>query len=77
MFITTFFQSAEVGNLLKNQESKNGLIAAICAAPAVLKAHGIAKGKQITSYPSTKEQLTSDYKYIEGQIVVIDGTIYL
>ena len=69
-------QSAEVGKILKDQETKNGVIAAICAAPAVLKAHGIAKGKQITSYPSTKDQLMADYKYVEGQMVVSDGALF-
>lgn len=71
------FQSAEVGSLLKNQESRNGVIAAICAAPVVLKTHGIALGKQVTSVPLHKDKLTSDYKYVEGQKVVTDGTIFL
>ncbi|KAG8299507.1 hypothetical protein J6590_099437, partial [Homalodisca vitripennis] len=43
-------------------------------APAVLKAHGIAKGKSLTSYPSVKEELVSDYKYSEDK-VVIDGIV--
>ncbi|XP_051155122.1 protein dj-1beta-like [Leptopilina boulardi] len=64
-----------VGTLLKEQEAKNGIIAAICAAPVVLKAHGIAKGKQITSYPSTKIELKGDYKYIDDQKVVTDGNL--
>ncbi|XP_043473175.1 protein dj-1beta-like [Leptopilina heterotoma] len=64
-----------VGTLLKDQESKKGIIAAICAAPVVLKAHGIAKGSKITSYPSTESDLKDDYKYIEDQKVVTDGNI--
>lgn len=69
-------QSDCVGTLLKEQEAKNGIIAAICAAPVVLKAHGIAKGKQITSYPSTKIELKGDYKYIDDQKVVTDGKTF-
>ncbi|XP_033226305.1 protein dj-1beta-like [Belonocnema kinseyi] len=67
--------SAEVGSLLKDQESRNGVIAAICAAPVVLKSHGIALGKEVTSVPLHKDKLTSDYKYVEGQQVVTDGNL--
>ncbi|OXU22956.1 hypothetical protein TSAR_002127 [Trichomalopsis sarcophagae] len=67
--------SAKVGIILKAQESESKVIAAICAAPNVLKAHGIAKGKKITSYPSVKNDLTSDYSYIDDQIVVTDGNL--
>ncbi|XP_057322392.1 protein dj-1beta-like [Microplitis mediator] len=66
--------SKEVGELLKKQENEGRVIAAICAAPTALKAHGIAQGKQITSYPSMKDQLTDYYKYLED-IVVTDGNI--
>lgn len=61
---------------MKDQESKKGIIAAICAAPVVLKAHGIAKGSKITSYPSTESDLKDDYKYIEDQKVVTDGITF-
>ncbi|KAK0089660.1 hypothetical protein PV325_006083 [Microctonus aethiopoides] len=66
--------SKEVGDLLKKQETEGRLIAAICAAPTALKAHGIGFGKQITSYPSMKDQLIGDYKYLED-VVVTDGNI--
>lgn len=61
-----------MGKLLQQQQQENRLIAAICAAPTALKAHGIAKGKQITSYPAMKDQLVDYYKYLENK-VVIDG----
>lgn len=48
------------------------MIAAICAAPIALKAHGIAKGKQVTSYPSMKDELVNDYNYLEDKVVT-DG----
>lgn len=48
------------------------MIAAICAAPVALKAHGIAKGKKITSYPSMKDELANEYKYSEDKVVT-DG----
>lgn len=70
----TFASSAEVGKLLQEQEKENRLIAAICAAPTALKAHGIGKGKQITSYPAMKNDLVDYYKYLEDK-VVIDGNL--
>lgn len=62
----------EVGKLLQEQEKENRLIAAICAAPIALKAHGIGKGKQITSYPAMKNELANEYKYLEDKVVT-DG----
>ncbi|KAG7209875.1 hypothetical protein KM043_011477 [Ampulex compressa] len=70
----TFASSSEVGKLLQEQEKEDRVIAAICAAPTALKAHGIAKGKQITSYPAMKDQLIDEYKYLEEK-VVIDGNL--
>ncbi|XP_076759868.1 protein dj-1beta [Xylocopa sonorina] len=69
-----FISSADVGKLLQQQEKENRLIAAICAAPTALKAHGIAKGKKITSYPAMKDELKDDYNYLEDK-VVIDGNL--
>ncbi|XP_063225919.1 protein dj-1beta [Bacillus rossius redtenbacheri] len=67
--------SKEVKDLLKDQENSGRLIAAICAAPTVLKTHGIAKGKQITSYPSFEDDLVAGgYKYSEDDVVV-DGKL--
>lgn len=56
-----------VGEVLKKQESEGRLLAAICAAPTVFAAHGIGLGKRVTSYPSMKAELESQYKYVEWQ----------
>ncbi|OAD55723.1 Protein DJ-1 [Eufriesea mexicana] len=69
-----FAASAAVGKLLQKQEEENKIIAAICAAPTALKAHNIAKGKQVTSYPAMKDQLTDYYKYLEDKVVT-DGNL--
>lgn len=57
---------------MKEQEKEDRIIAAICAAPVALKAHGIGKGKQITSYPSMKDELADEYNYSEAKVVT-DG----
>ena len=60
-----FASSDAVKNVLEQQVKTGGLIAAVCAAPIALKAHGICKGKQLTSYPAFKEELSQDYVYSE------------
>ncbi|XP_055854929.1 protein dj-1beta [Episyrphus balteatus] len=68
-------ESPLVGEILKKQESEGRLIAAICAAPIALAAHGIFTGKSLTSYPAMKGQLVSVYKYVDDQKVVQDGNL--
>ncbi|KAF7282102.1 hypothetical protein GWI33_003219 [Rhynchophorus ferrugineus] len=65
-----------VGSILKDQEQSGRLIAAICAAPTALKAHGIAEGKTLTSYPAMKTEMEEGgkYKYSEEKVVV-DGNL--
>ncbi|TMW50156.1 hypothetical protein DOY81_004781, partial [Sarcophaga bullata] len=68
-------ESALVGEILKQQESEGRVVAAICAAPTALAAHGICSGKSLTSYPSVKSQLESNYKYVDNKTVVQDGNL--
>lgn len=70
-----FVNSSLVGEVLKAQEDSGRLIAAICAAPLALSAHKIGIGKSITSYPSVKDKLESEFKYVDNQIVVQDGKL--
>ncbi|CAH1406443.1 unnamed protein product [Nezara viridula] len=70
-----FATSAEVGNLLKDQEKEGRLIAAICAAPLALKDHHIGFGKKVTCYPSVKDSLQDNYTYSSDTNVVQDGNI--
>ncbi|XP_071946244.1 Parkinson disease protein 7-like [Antedon mediterranea] len=64
-------ESAAVGIVLKEQENKNGTIAAICAGPTALLSHGIGKGKTITSHPGVSEKLINSgmYTYSEERVV--------
>ena len=63
-----------IKEILKKQEERGEIIAAICAAPIALKAHEICKGRKVTSYPSFKDQLVGYYDYCEDRVVV-DGTL--
>ena len=56
--------------------SQNKYVAAICAAPMVLKDANVSKGRTLTSYPADKyRDLFIDSVYIENQIVVRDGNL--
>ena len=60
-------------DLLKKVYANGGLIAGICAAPAVvLQAAGL-DGKQVTGYPST-ESMFENATY-QATPVMVDGTI--
>ncbi|XP_050302588.1 protein dj-1beta-like isoform X2 [Anthonomus grandis grandis] len=69
--------SSVVGQLLKDQEKAGRWIAAICAAPTALKAHGIADGKNVTCYPAMRGQMEEGgkYKYKEEKVVVDSNII--
>lgn len=69
-----FAASDLVKQILQAQEKAGRLIAAICAAPIALKAHGIALKSKLTSHPSKKDELTSAYSYSEDRVVV-DGKL--
>lgn len=66
-------ESENVIELVKKQNLKGKYVAAICAAPTVLKKAGILSGKSVTSYPSEEKQF-ADSKYFYKK-VVIDGNI--
>jgi protein DJ-1 len=67
-------QSPAVGALLAEREQKGLLVAAICAAPTALQAHGVFAGRRMTSYPSFHGELAAHGK-IETDRVVEDGNL--
>lgn len=50
-------------------------VAAICAAPLVLKEAGVLAGRRITSHPSVAEALRREAEYVEDDVVVHDRLI--
>ena len=66
-------ESSYVETVMKNHYNNDKLIAAICAGPTVLAAHGVGKSKKVTCYPSVKGKI-QDYVYSEDN-VVRDGNI--
>ncbi len=66
-------KDARVAQLLKKRHSLNKNIAAICAAPLVLKHAGILGNCRVTSHPSVQNSMQSN-NYKEERVVV-DGHI--
>ena len=62
-------RSDDVREILNMHHKAGNIIGAICAAPLVLQAHNIAKGKRVTSYPSVQRKLDVDYAYSTKRVV--------
>jgi protein DJ-1 len=67
-----FGASADLGGALQGHAGEGGAIAAICAAPAALLAHGIGVGRSMTAHPSVREQVEARAKWSD-EVVVEDG----
>lgn len=67
-------ESELVGEILKRQNQRGGLIAGICGSPKALLRNQIGFGKRITSYPTSKSVLDKDYNYCDDAVVQ-DGNI--
>ncbi|MCF8009121.1 MAG: DJ-1/PfpI family protein [Halanaerobiales bacterium] len=65
--------SSKVIEFVKYINKKDGLIAAICAAPIVLEKANVIKDKKVTSYPGFEKYMPS-CKYIEKRVVK-DGNL--
>lgn len=66
-------EDEELNLILQKANNKGVYIAAICAAPSVLGAKGILKGKRAVSYPGFEKELLG--ANVENKPVVIDGNI--
>ena len=67
-----------VKRVLEYVDGNNGVTAAICAAPTVLAAFGLLKGKTVTSHPTVKDKLgeaiyKDDRVVIDGRLVTSQG----
>ena len=65
--------SAKVCCIVANYYNEGRLVAAICGAPTVLAAAGVARGHKITCHSSVVDQM-GDYRYTGGAVVE-DGNL--
>ncbi len=69
-------KSKELSALLLKMKSEGRLIAAICAAPAlVLAPLGILEGKKATCYPGYEKELSAGKAVFSPERVVVDGRV--
>ncbi|ELW72524.1 Protein DJ-1 [Tupaia chinensis] len=63
-------ESAAMKEILKEQEKRKGLIAAICAGPTALLAHEIDFGSKVKTHPLAKDKTMngSHYSYSENRV---------
>lgn len=67
---TNLAASAQVVSLLKSMQAKNKIIAAICAAPAVVLApNGILKNKTATCFPGMENQFPPGITFSAEDVV--------
>ncbi|HBP21121.1 MAG TPA: DJ-1 family protein [Planctomycetes bacterium] len=67
--------SEEVGEWIQRVASGGGVVAAICAAPAlVLAPSGVLAGKRATCYPGFEDRFPSEAQHEEARVVV-DGRL--
>lgn len=59
--------------VVKKMAEEGKLIAAICAAPTVLSALGVSRGRTVTSHPSVRSQLKDEK--VSDERVVVDGSL--
>lgn len=65
-----------VKKLLVEQFQSGKIVAAICAAPAlVLPAAGVGEGRRVTCYPSLETGFGDKYTYVADEKVVQDGNL--
>lgn len=60
-------------HILERLSNKGRFISAICAAPVVLSAIGLTRGKNVACHPSVRRELTEEHTTDER--VVVDGKI--
>ncbi|WNZ29133.1 MAG: DJ-1/PfpI family protein [Candidatus Bathyarchaeota archaeon] len=66
---------SRVIHIIKNAYNQNKLVAAICAAPAVLSDAGILENKKCTIYPGMENELIKGKGKPKPDNVVVDGRI--
>ena len=67
------FADETVNQVIKKFAAEGKLVCAICAAPSVLGAAGILRGKEATCYPGFEDKLTG--ASVSEDAVVTDGNI--
>ena len=71
----SYYDCKDLLELLKEYNKKNNRIAAICAAPSILRNLGLLEGKKAMAFPGFEMQLTGAVIITAPERVVTDGNI--
>jgi 4-methyl-5(b-hydroxyethyl)-thiazole monophosphate biosynthesis len=66
-------EDADVQRIVRAVAAKQGMTAAICAAPMALAAAGVVGGKRVTCYPGFESHMTGSH--VVDERVVVDGSV--
>ncbi len=69
-------KSQKILEIIKDFNSKNKIIAAICGAPAVLSKAGVLEGRKATIYPGMEREIPrprSERVLVDGNIITSQG----
>lgn len=69
-------RSLQIKEVIKSYEKQGKILAAICAAPEVLKVAGVLEGVRITSYPGLAKTETNTGTEVEADKNIITGKDY-
>ena len=72
---TNLRRDPRLRRIIETLQTKERHVAAICAAPTVLSAYGILKGRTATSHPSVRDEVAAGAKVVSDQRVVVDGPV--
>jgi len=72
---TNLRQDPRIREFIETVQARNGRVAAICAAPTVLAAYGVLRGRTATSHPSVRDEVAASSKKISDERVVVDGPV--
>jgi putative intracellular protease/amidase len=61
--------------MVERLRQRDGLVAAICAAPTVLASYGLLAGRVATSHPSVRAEVAAAAARVSDERVVVDGPI--
>jgi 4-methyl-5(b-hydroxyethyl)-thiazole monophosphate biosynthesis len=72
---TNLRHDARIKRIIEILQENNRHIAAICAAPSVLSAYGVLRGRAATSHPSVRAEVAAGAREFSDQRVVLDGPV--
>jgi 4-methyl-5(b-hydroxyethyl)-thiazole monophosphate biosynthesis len=72
---TALREDPRVLEMLRRHHAAGRLTAAVCAAPTVLAAAGIASAHRVTAHPSVWDQLRAANVDVQDERVVVDGHV--